>query len=403
MRAIYLCGPTVYDKAHIGNIRPILSFDIFLRAHRLLGNDFMFIHNITDIDDKIIEKAQQESVSPQAIGEKYTKHYLKLLTLFNIKLPPSSLLPKVTDHIEVIIDFIKQLVAKKFAYVKNDNVWFDVTKAHNYGDVSHQKLSALHYEHNLDKNHPADFALWKKVPIGWSFDSPWGKGRPGWHTECATFVNQITGGKQLFIHGGGIDLIFPHHENENAQYEVLNKRAITERWVHIGHLSVNKQKMSKSLGNMIDGQDFINTYGADTLRMMFLMTSPFSPLEINDSLIANAQILTLKFKKVFLQSQLHDGHQTDKKVIINIASKISQWQFGSALKDVLHQVKSFHQSFKNGALIINIMTLLGFGFTSLIVSQEEKDMYLKWHQLRAQKQFVQADALRKILQNKELI
>ncbi len=408
MITIYLCGPTVYNRAHIGNMRPILIFDIYLRALKFIGHDITFIHNITDIDDKIIIKAQQEGVDEQLISDRYANHYFYLLKLFNVNKP--TWMPRVTTYIPQIISFIEKLVLQGNAYIKNDGVWFDVSKIKNYGSLSKQNLSLLHYEHtdHGTKNNPADFALWKKTNKGVSFDSPWGKGRPGWHTECVVMINEITNGQQLELHGGGVDLIFPHHENENAQYIALKKRNITKSWMHIGHLSVNNQKMSKSLNNMIDSEEFINLYGDDTLRMMFLITNPTAPIDVSEQMITNAKSLVDKFKKAFLKAQLHlknkDKSKKDKsKIIKQVAEQVTKWQFSNVVKEILQQIKNFYQTFNNGYDIIMLMNLIGFKFSLIKVSDEDKILYHQWERLRTQKKFVEADKLRLILQNKELI
>ncbi len=418
MEKIYLCGPTVYSKAHIGNIRPILTFDIFIRAKQFLNQAVNLIHNITDIDDKIIAKALHENVSEKAVATKYQKHYLKLLKTLNIQTP--QLLPTVTDNIEVIIDFIKQLILQNAAYEQEGNVWFDILKAKNYGSISHQLLSSLHFEkQDFNKKHEGDFALWKKTSIGQTFASPWGQGRPGWHTECAALINYYNNSQTLDLHGGGIDLIFPHHENENAQFMALHNFSITKKWMHIGHLNIAKQKMSKSLGNVIDTEEFIELHGTDTLRMLFLITNPTSPITLNDNLIINTKKLIAKFTKVYLQAQLvtnqiKSSNDSANQITANsFFKKISQWQFANAMKDLNLLIKKFYQNFDSNdsnlsnvqeALdIIAIIKIIGFSFTKLQISEEDQNLYQDWKRLRQKKQYIKADAIRKKLQVKKLI
>ena len=247
---VYLCGPTVYNKVHIGNMRPIITFDLILRGLKYIDNNTIFIHNITDIDDKIINQDKLENVSENVISEKYYMFYLDMLKEFNIK--TIDIMPKVTEHINDIDVFIKKIINLRFAYETNNSYYFDTSKLKNYGSVSNIKLDSLKENKALEQINSFDFALWKNKIDGQNWNISLGNGRPGWHTECAVFIDKYTNGNSLEIHGGGIDLKFPHHENENAQYEVVNNKSITKSWLHTGTINVNHQKMSKSIGNIIN-------------------------------------------------------------------------------------------------------------------------------------------------------
>lgn len=419
MEKIYLCGPTVYAKAHIGNIRPILTFDINIRAKRFLKQKIFLIHNITDIDDKIITKAQSENVSENLIAQKYQKHYLQLLKILNIQEP--NLLPKVTENIAIIIDFITLLIDKNVAYVHDGNVWFDVSKIKNYGAISHQLLANMHFtQQDYDKKNHADFALWKKTTIGQSFASPWGYGRPGWHTECAALINHYNNGKKLALHGGGVDLIFPHHENENAQFLSLHDDNITQQWMHVGHLNINAEKMSKSLNNVIDTENFIDLHGKDTLRMLFLITNPTSPITLNTNLITNTKELVKKFNQAYVRAQLVDSFIGDlkqnvasKNTITTLAHALSKWQFAKVMKELNMQIKQFYKiidrdmaDFKKNeaaSIIITMMQIIGFDFTKFNLDKADQKLYKDWQKFRHEKNFIKADQIRKQLQAKKLI
>lgn len=398
MKNIYVCGPTVYSSPHIGNIRPILTFDIYIRALKALGESVNFIHNITDIDDKIIKKAKEQNTTEQAIASKYKEEYLSLLKQFNIVKPDH--MPEVLDNMNLITLFIENMVLSNHAYVSEGNVYFDVTSIEQYGEVSNRKLENMIYENEGNKKHPADFALWKRTTEGITFDSPWGKGRPGWHTECSAFVDILTNGQSLDIHGGGIDLLFPHHENESVQYRAKNKKPISKTWKHVGQINLDGEKMSKSIGNIFDAQSFIDKHGADTLRMIFLNSSVTAPLDITEEVISNAKRSLGKFKAVFYKAQLQELANTS---VEEIAKELSDWNFAAAMKLINEEVKKFNSLSNNASYIVSIMKLLGFDFTNHELSSGDKQLFRKWEELRKQEEWTEADKLREILKEKELI
>ncbi|NQZ65778.1 MAG: cysteine--tRNA ligase [Mycoplasmatales bacterium] len=398
MKNIYLCGPTVYSTPHIGNMRPILSFDIVIKALKYLGNDVNFIHNITDIDDKIINQSIEEKLSEKEISERYTAEYFELLTNYNISMPNH--LPKVTDKIEEIIKFIQKIIDKGKAYLIDGSVYFSVKKSLNYGEISNQKINEMKFEES-NKRHPGDFVLWKRTSKGISFNSPWSKGRPGWHTECASFIDEILNGESLDIHGGGIDLIFPHHENENAQYKSINDRNISLKWKHIGQLNINHKKMSKSLGNIIKADEFADNYEADTLRMLILNSSPTIPINIDEKILTQNKLLVDKFAKVYAKAQLNDF---DEKVSIKkIAEFLSNWEFSKAMKEINLIIKSFNKDGSKASEIIKIMKLLSFNFSKNHINSKTKKIYLEWIKLRNENNYEKADELRNILDKDGLI
>ena len=292
---IFACGPTVYNHIHLGNARPLLLVDTILRLLHCLGAKTSYLMNITDIDDKIIQQAQAENVSEAELAHKYTKSFYDNLGRLGVIQP--HLVP-ISEIMADQIAFIQNLVTKKAAYVSNGNVFFDVkqftdqTREFYYNQLAHSQLQAQ--QTDLQKNlvvvkrSPYDFALWKATTNGITFDSPWGRGRPGWHTECATVNAQWFHGATIDLHVGGIDLKFPHHENERIQYIATYGNDLARIWIYNGHLGVGQVKMSKSLHNFIYLHDFLNQYSADTLRYIFLNANYRRPLQFNTNLIDGA-------------------------------------------------------------------------------------------------------------------
>lgn len=392
MKNIYVCGPTVYSKAHIGNLRPIITFDIFIRSLEALGNKVNLIHNITDIDDKIITAAAKEKTTEVEISSKYKKYYLDILERSNVNIPEN--MPGVVENMESIVEYIAKLVELGNAYEANGSVYFDITSVEGYGKLSNRDINKNIDKENKEKKHQADFAIWKATKEGVKYDSPWGKGRPGWHTECAVFINEIVKGESLDIHGGGIDLLFPHHENENIQYEAVNKKEIAKEWRHIGKLNIDGEKMSKSIGNIMDASEFMDEHGEDVLRMIFITTSFSAPININDEMIKNSIKLLKSFKSDFIKAQtLTDDKSDDVK---DVAKLISEWKFAEAMKLVNEQIKLFRNKpeSKIAARVIAIMKLIGFGFSNKTLSDTEKNMFIEWNKLRENNKYDEADEVR---------
>ncbi len=403
MKNIYLCGPTVYSEVHIGNMRPIVTFDIYNRSLSLLGEDVFFIHNITDIDDKIITKAIETNSTEEEVANKYTTKYLNLLKEYNVSTPNE--MPTVTSSIKEIISFIEKLVDKGSAYQVGTNVYFDVENAEGYGELSNRSLSTMKFEEKGEKKHPGDFALWKETDKGIKFDSPWGPGRPGWHTECSLFVNKYLNGESLDIHGGGIDLLFPHHENEDAQYKAINNKPITKEWRHVGHLMLDDEKMSKSIGNVFDAEAFAKEHGVDTFRYLIMSTAYSAPMNINDEMISSAKNSVEKFEKIFNKAQLENIEDSEIGIEKEIALNISKWNFSAAMKDVHQLVKQYNEnpSSKLGTGIIKVMNLIGFNFVNKTVTEEDKALVKEWEALKKDKNYEAADKLREVLKSKKLI
>jgi cysteinyl-tRNA synthetase len=289
--AMYVCGPTVYDKAHIGHAMSALVFDIIRRYLEYRGYLVRHVMNFTDVDDKIIVRAQGQNVDPFDLAERYIREFNQNLADLNIL--PATVNPRATQEMGQIIAMIQALIARGYAYPAGGDVYFRVTRDDDYGRLSGRRLEDMQAGARIEvderKEHPMDFALWKAAKPGEPYwDSPWGRGRPGWHIECSA-MNLTHLGEQIDIHGGGNDLIFPHHENEIAQTESLTGKPFSRYWIHNGMLQLSGEKMSKSLGNLITIEQFLAEHEADVLRMLVLNSSYRNPLSYSDEIVAQAE------------------------------------------------------------------------------------------------------------------
>ena len=288
---MYVCGPTVYNKAHVGHAMSALVFDILRRYLEYRGYAVTFAMNFTDVDDKIINRAAQMGMDPFALAESYIREFQQNLLDLNIK--PATINPRATQEIDQILQMVQGLIERGYAYPAGGDVYFRVTRDDDYGKLSGRKLDDMQAGARIEvgdiKENDMDLALWKGAKPGEpAWDSPWGKGRPGWHIECSA-MNLHHLGEQIDIHGGGNDLIFPHHENEIAQTESLTGKAFATYWVHNGMLQLGGEKMSKSIGNLVTIEEFLSKHDADALRLMVLNSGYRSPLTFNDEVIAQAE------------------------------------------------------------------------------------------------------------------
>ncbi|MEG8947616.1 cysteine--tRNA ligase [Rosettibacter firmus] len=307
----YVCGPTVYDYFHIGNARSFIMADIVRRYLEYKGYVVKFVMNITDIDDKIINKSKEYKKPTDEIAKFFTNAFYEDISKLKIK--PANVYPRATDSIEDIIEMIKTLVKKGYAYEIDGNVYYDISKFENYGKLSGKNLEELEagarIEINDAKKNPLDFVLWKKAKEGEpSWDSPWGKGRPGWHIECSTMSCKHLG-LSIDIHAGGNDLIFPHHENEIAQSEAANEKKFVKYWMHFGFLNIQNEKMSKSLGNIITARELLSKYSAEAIRLFFSQTHYRGPLNFSEELLTAAEKGVEKIKNLAdkIESELKKG------------------------------------------------------------------------------------------------
>ena len=289
---LYACGPTVYDYIHVGNARPVILFDVLRRYMEFRGYDVTFVQNFTDVDDKIIDRANREGVPCEEITERFIAEYYTDAKGLGVR--EATVHPRATQHIAGMITAIETLIETGYAYATdNGDVYFRTAAFASYGALSGQNLDDLQagarVDVNTGKENPMDFALWKSAkPDEPSWDSPWGKGRPGWHIECTVMANRFLG-KTIDIHAGGQDLTFPHHENEVAQSEALNGCKFANFWMHNGFLSIDNKKMSKSLGNFFTVRDAAEAYGYDAIRMFMLMSHYRSPLNYSGEILLQAK------------------------------------------------------------------------------------------------------------------
>ena len=317
---MYVCGATVYNFIHIGNARPFRIFDTLRRYLEYRGYDVPFVQNFTDVDDKIIKRGHEENITPEEVANKYINEYFVDADGLGIK--RASVHPRVTDNIEQIIAFVKELEDKGYAYAVNGDVYFDTKKFKDYGKLSGIKQEELEagarIEVNDQKRHPMDFVLWKakkEGEPGWA--SPWGEGRPGWHIECSVMSNRYLG-ETIDIHAGGQDLKFPHHENEIAQSEARSGKNFSNYWLHNEYINVNNEKMSKSLGNFFTVREIAEIFDLEVVRLFMLSTHYRNPINFSDEILNQSKaglerLYNAKEKALFTINNLEDSKMTEEE------------------------------------------------------------------------------------------
>lgn len=345
----YFCGPTVYDVPHLGHARAYVVFDVVIRLLRYLGYDVKYVRNITDVDDKIIKKASEEGVSPFEIAEKYYYEFYDAMK--ELKVIQPNIEPRASGHIPEIIEFVKKLIEKGYAYVAKDGVYFRVRKFKDYGKLSKRSIKDMiagaRVEPSPYKEDSLDFALWKKAKPGEPFwQSPWGPGRPGWHIECSAMVLKHLG-ETIDIHGGGEDLIFPHHENEIAQSEALTGKPFVRVWFHVGLLVIGKEKMAKSIGNIVSVMEALKRYDAETVRYYLLSVHYRKQLEFNWSRIDEAEKKLDELYRAIFMAELSLKNATNIRGKsagngLQKELKLLKSKFLNALADNLNTVEAFN-------------------------------------------------------------
>lgn len=346
---IYACGPTVYNYIHIGNARPICVFDVLRRYLEYLGYNVKYVQNFTDIDDKIIKKAQENNTNYENISSKYIEEYKKDASGLNIK--EASIHPKATENIKEIINIIQNLINKKFAYVlDNGDVYFRTKKFENYGKLSGQSTDELQSGARISvdetKENPLDFALWKSSKPGEPYwESPWGNGRPGWHIECSAMAQKYLG-DTIDIHCGGQDLIFPHHENEIAQSECFTDKKFANYWVHNGYINVNNNKMSKSLNNFFTVREISEKYGYEPIRFLMISSHYRTPINFSEEIIIQCKnsLERLYNFKQNLDFILENSEDNTQKYDFDL--KIYKQKFLGALNDDLNTADAISVMFE---------------------------------------------------------
>ena len=423
--SLYVCGPTVYNHAHIGNARPMIVFDVLRRTFEYLGYKVTFVSNFTDVDDKIIKAAKAEGISERELSDKYIQAYEDVRRGLNLLFPTYA--PRVTDTMQPIIDFIKQLVDDGYAYESDGDVYFRVTKIKEYGMLSGIKVEDLiagaseRIDDNDKKESSTDFALWKKTDEGIQFDSPWSKGRPGWHTECVVMINDLFENGRIDIHGGGQDLKFPHHENEIAQSMACHHHPIANVWMHNQMINIDNQKMSKSLGNVLWAKDLIVELGCNVFKWLMLSTHYRNPLNFTEDVLTNVKKEVDKVENIIKQASLylqvnHCLKEDYKKETVDhmVEALADDLNTSLALSEILGQVKILNQVMrtkeKDNAMIsqeyqtlLKMLDVMGFVHITKELNDEDIEMYLAWQKEKAEKNFEVADQLRATLQEKGII
>ena len=425
--SIYICGPTVYNHAHIGNTRPMIVFDVLRRTFEYLGNDVTFVSNYTDVDDKIIKAAKAEGITEKELTDKYIKAYEDVRAGLNIEDPTYK--PRVTETMPEIIDFIQALIDKGYAYEVDGDVYFRVTKVKEYGMLSGIKVEDLiagASDRTLSvddkkKESTTDFALWKKTDEGIQFDTPWSKGRPGWHTECVVMINKLFKDGKIDIHGGGQDLKFPHHENEIAQSMAYNGHPIANYWMHNQMINIDGEKMSKSLGNVLWAQDLIVEFGCNVFKWLMLSTHYRNPLNMTDDVIAGVRKEVSKVENatknasLYLQVNHVPAHDYKKETVDAMVNALEDdLNTSLALTQVLDQVKVLNQVMRvrekdNDVIATEYATLvkmgddLGFLFEGTKLSEEDIALYEQWNAYKKEKNFDEADRVRKELTERGIL
>jgi len=340
---MYACGPTVYNFIHVGNARPIIVFDVLRRYLEYRGDKVTFVQNFTDVDDKIINRAKEEGTSPEAVAEKYIKEYFTDAQGLGVR--AATIHPKATENIPQIIEIIETLIEKGFAYPANGDVYYRTLKFEGYGKLSGQSLEDLQSGARIDvndvKEHPLDFALWKAAKPDEPFwESPWGRGRPGWHIECSAMSNRYLG-KTIDLHCGGQDLQFPHHENEIAQSEAANGCPFVNCWLHNGFLNIDNKKMSKSEGNFFTVREAAKVYGYESIRFFMLSAQYRSPLNYSRDSLTQAQsalerLYTAISNLEFLKKNGAAGELREKELAFTATFPAYRRRFHEAMDDDLN-------------------------------------------------------------------
>jgi len=413
---MYVCGPTVYNYVHIGNMRPVITFDMIRSYLEYLGYKVNYASNFTDINSKITKSANEMGITERKVANKYIKAYLDDCASYeagNVDIHP-----KVIDNLDNIFNFITKLIDKGYAYVVDGNVYFRVSKVKDYGCLSNndRELMEAGSRVDIDKNkeNPLDFALWRKTLEGESFKSPWGMGIPGWHTECVVMINNLFG-KSIDIHGGGVDLKFPHHENEIAQSMALNNTHLANYWIHNGHINVDGVKMSKSLGNFILAKDFIKQNKPNVIKLAMFKTHYRLPFNIKEELLNECSLLDNKIynslKQANLEIQINNISIGNIKKDINI-NNIMDNDFNtpnliSYLMDLVKELNNnmraklpFGDVYDKIILVTNILNLK---YKLPILKEEDKKEYQDWVLAKQNKDYKLADKLRENLIKKDIL
>lgn len=419
---MYVCGPTVYDNVHIGNVRPVVVFDTLRRTFEELGYKVKYVSNYTDVDDKIIRRSKELGISEKELTDEMIaayndiRHKLNAADLYKT--------PRVTETMDEIISFIDGLVDKGAAYEKDGDVYFRTSSVADYGSLSNQNLDDLQVgariEENDLKESPLDFALWKKTEDGIKWPTRYSIGRPGWHTECVVMINKELG-SLIDIHGGGKDLKFPHHENERAQSMAINESELANYWVHSGMIDINGVKMSKSLGNFITAKDILSKVDPMVLRWFLLATQYRDDVNVSDEIIESSKAELTKiitaYKQACVKLEVNDikvdGVDEDayKRFMDAMADDLNTPNAYAVIFEIVKNINqlvrvkeiNFEALGKEVNTIVRCMNVLGIVLPDMTMSLDDKKMYQEWMDAKSVKDFKKADELRTQLSQKGIL
>ena len=419
---MYVCGPTVYDNVHIGNVRPVVVFDTLRRTFEELGYKVKYVSNYTDVDDKIIRRSKELGISEKELTDEMIaayndiRHKLNAADLYKT--------PRVTETMDEIISFIDGLVDKGAAYEKDGDVYFRTSSVADYGSLSNQNLDDLQVgariEENDLKESPLDFALWKKTEDGIKWPTRYSIGRPGWHTECVVMINKELG-SLIDIHGGGKDLKFPHHENERAQSMAINESELANYWVHSGMIDINGVKMSKSLGNFITAKDILSKVDPMVLRWFLLATQYRDDVNVSDEIIESSKAELTKiitaYKQACVKLEVNDikidGVDEDayKRFMDAMADDLNTPNAYAVIFEIVKNINqlvrvkeiNFEALGKEVNTLVRCMNVLGIVLPDMTMSLDDKKMYQEWMDAKSVKDFKKADELRAQLSQKEIL
>lgn len=421
--SMYVCGPTVYDYVHIGNMRPVVVFDVLRRFFSYLGYQVTYVSNYTDVDDKIIAKAQKVGKSEKEITNFYIQEFEKDVFQIHSLLP--NITPRVTEYMPEIISFIDELVKKEAAYVVDNDVYFRVNSVPSYGELSNTNIDDLlvgaRIDENTKKESPLDFTLWKQTGVGVQWDSPWSKGRPGWHTECVVMIHSLFPEGKIDIHGGGFDLKFPHHENEIAQSMAYQGHHIARYWMHNGFININSEKMSKSLGNVITAHDALQKYGGNTVRLLLLSTHYRAPVNFADDMLQSntkeIQKMQTAYRQMGVKLQFASySIETGKALHMeNFLKALSDdLNTSNALSEVFRMVKEGNTLLRSKEIdydqlqavfftLKDMFNILGLEMTFPVLSSKDKALYASYIEAKEKKDFATSDQLRSELMKRNIL
>ena len=415
--SMYVCGPTVYNYPHIGNMRPVVVFDTLRRFLTYVGYDVTYVSNYTDVDDKVIKAAKQEGKSEKELTDFYIAEFEKTLKGIGSQVP--NITPRVTEYMDKIIAYVNNLVKIGAAYEVNGDVYFRVEKIKDYGALSGINVDDLRVgarvEENNQKESPLDFALWKKTTEGIQWDSPWGKGRPGWHTECCVMIDTIFPKHFIDIHGGGYDLKFPHHENEIAQSEATHGNKIAKYWMHNAFINFGNEKMSKSLGNVVYAKDMIKEYGGPVTRLVILNAHYRQPVNFTEETVTQAQQeiqrMQMAYKQAALKLQANGiDLENGQPVYINkfLEALADDLNTANALAELYNLLKEINQQIRNKETDFSLLNnqfktltdmfyVLGLDINYVKFDDNISQLYKDYLLSKENKDFAKSDEIRKVL------